>query len=187
MATVHEQLLEHSNVFEALAEQTTLIERVAQALIQVLEKGNKIFLAGNGGSAADAQHIAAELSGRYLRERSGLAAIALTTDTSALTAIGNDFGFDQVFSRQLQALAQKGDAVIAYSTSGNSQNILNLLEQAKLIDCFSVGLTGESGGKMKAMLDECFCVPSGHTPRIQEAHAFIGHALCDIIDQHFSS
>ena len=143
-------------------------------------------MAGNGGSAADAQHIAAELTGRYLRSRSGLAAIALTTDTSALTAIGNDFGYEAVFSRQLEALATKNDALIVYSTSGNSANIIEAVSLAKSMDCYVVALTGNSGGKLKSLVDDCLCAPSSETPRIQEAHAFIGHALCDLIDQHFA-
>ncbi len=181
-----EQLAAHSAVFEQLPAMFGALEQSAAQLVEVLRAGNKILLAGNGGSAADAQHIAAELTGRYLRTRKGLPAIALTTDTSALTAIGNDFGFDQVFSRQVEALAAKGDALIVYSTSGNSANIIEAVEVAKSVGCLTIALTGDSGGKLKALVDTCFCMPSGETPRIQEAHAFVGHALCDLIDRQFT-
>ena len=180
------QLEEHIAVFTHMQPIISDIERVAEKLSAVLKAGNKILLAGNGGSAADAQHIAAELTGRYIRTRRGLPAIALTTDTSALTAIGNDFGFEQVFARQVEALASPSDALILYSTSGNSANILQAIAQAKKTDCYIVGLTGQSGGKMQTLVDHCFCVPSDFTPRIQEAHAFIGHSLCDIIDKNLS-
>jgi len=183
--SLSEQLSAHIAVFEQLPALLGSIESTAAQLVETLRAGNKILLAGNGGSAADAQHIAAELTGRYLRTRKGLPAIALTTDTSALTAIGNDFGFDQVFVRQLEALAVSGDALIVYSTSGNSGNILAAVELAREIGCTTIALTGDSGGKLKEQVDVCFCVPSSETPRIQEAHAFIGHALCDLIDSQF--
>ncbi|RUM44615.1 MAG: D-sedoheptulose 7-phosphate isomerase [Hydrogenimonas sp.] len=152
---------------------------------ETLEAGHKILLCGNGGSAADAQHIAAELTGRYKIERKGLPAIALTTDTSALTAIGNDYGYEHVFARQLEALAQKGDLLIAISTSGNSQNVLYALEKAKEIGCRTVGLSGKGGGKMSDLCDINIVVPSDDTARIQEMHIMIGHILCQLIDNEY--
>ena len=184
--SLSEQLSAHIAVFEQLPALMGQLASTAEQLVETLRGGNKILLAGNGGSAADAQHIAAELTGRYLRARKGLPAIALTTDTSALTAIGNDFGFDQVFVRQLEALAVAGDAFIVYSTSGNSSNIIAAVELAREIGCSTIALTGEGGGRLKDQVDVCFCMPSNETPRIQEAHAFIGHALCDLIDRQFS-
>ncbi len=184
--SLSEQLSAHIAVFEQLPALMGQLASTAEQLVETLRGGNKILLAGNGGSAADAQHIAAELTGRYLRTRKGLPAIALTTDTSALTAIGNDFGFDQVFVRQLEALAVAGDAFIVYSTSGNSSNIIAAVELAREIGCSTIALTGEGGGRLKDQVDVCFCMPSNETPRIQEAHAFIGHALCDLIDRQFS-
>jgi D-sedoheptulose 7-phosphate isomerase len=152
---------------------------------ETLEAGHKILLCGNGGSAADAQHIAAELTGRYKIERKGLPAIALTTDTSALTAIGNDYGYEHVFARQVEALAQKGDLLIAISTSGNSQNVLYALEKAKEIGCRTVGLSGKGGGKMSDLCDINIVVPSDDTARIQEMHIMIGHILCQLIDNEY--
>lgn len=184
--SLSEQLAAHIAVFEQLPALLPPLEQVAAKLVEVLRAGNKILLAGNGGSAADAQHIAAELTGRYLRSRKGLPAIALTTDTSALTAIGNDFGFDQIFVRQVEALAVAGDALIVYSTSGNSANIIEAVNLAKATGCLTIGLTGAGGGKLNDLVDSCFCMPSSETPRIQEAHAFVGHALCDLIDRQFT-
>lgn len=185
--SLSEQLAAHMAVFEQLSTLITPMEQAADKLVEVLRSGNKILLAGNGGSAADAQHIAAELTGRYLRSRKGLPAIALTTDTSALTAIGNDFGFEQIFARQVEALAVAGDALIVYSTSGNSANIIAAVNLAKASGCLTIALTGASGGKLKDLVDTCFCMPSSETPRIQEAHAFVGHALCDLIDRQFTA
>ena len=150
--------------------------------MQALAGNNKILLAGNGGSAADAQHIAAELTGRFRREREGLPAIALTTDTSALTAIGNDYGFEQIFARQIEALGCKDDLFIAISTSGNSPNIIKALEVAKKQGCKSVGLSGNKGGKMRALCDVCIVVPSNDTARIQEMHTLIGHIFAHLVD-----
>ena len=180
------QLKDHQAVFDRLVTLTPQIEDVALRVIDALRSGGKLLLAGNGGSAADAQHIAAEFSGRYLVEREGLAALALTTDTSAITAIGNDYGFERVFRRQFEALARPGDVLWVYSTSGNSANIVEAVKAAKALDCYVVALTGESGGRLKNLVDECLCVPSAETPRIQEAHAFIGHAICDIVDRAFA-
>ncbi|MCM1225259.1 MAG: D-sedoheptulose 7-phosphate isomerase [Lachnospiraceae bacterium] len=153
--------------------------------IHTLKNGGKILLCGNGGSAADSQHIAAELTGRYKRERRGLCAIALTTDTSALSAIGNDYGYDFVFSRQCEALAQKGDLLWGISTSGNSQNVLNALKVAREIGCATLGFGGRDGGAMRTLCDVLLISPSEDTPRIQEMHILMGHILCDLIEREF--
>ena len=150
-----------------------------------LAKGNKILICGNGGSAADAQHIAAELTGRYKKNRIALPAIALSVDTSALTAIGNDFGFETVFSRQLEALAKEGDLLIAISTSGNSENVINALKKAKELNCRSISLSGKGGGRMNQISDVNIVVPSNDTPRIQEMHILIGHIICQSVDNVF--
>lgn len=163
------------------------ISQLADSVIDTLERGNKILLCGNGGSAADAQHIAAELTGRFLeKDRRPLPAIALTTDTSALTAVGNDFGFDSVFSRQVEALAVKGDMLIGLTTSGNSNNVIAALEMARKLGCVTVALTGGDGGRARLATEFCLAVPSQETPRIQEIHILLGHILCDLVDQHFS-
>ncbi len=159
------------------------IETVARKMAAALGGGGKIFFFGNGGSAADAQHLAAEFVNKFLRERGALAALALTTDTSALTAIGNDLGFDHIFSRQLEALARPKDVVVAISTSGNSANVLRGVEAAKRLGCLTVGLTGGTGGLLAAAADEAFVVPSPETPRIQETHITLGHALCATVDE----
>ncbi|MBL0687368.1 MAG: D-sedoheptulose 7-phosphate isomerase [Sulfurospirillum sp.] len=149
---------------------------------EVIKNNNKILLFGNGGSAADAQHIAAELSGRYKKERKGLPGIALTTDTSVLTAVSNDYGYDRVFDRQVEALARKGDLLIGISTSGNSKNILRGLSIGKNIGCKTIGLSGHGGGVMSEFCDINLVVPSDDTPRIQEMHIMIGHIICQAID-----
>jgi D-sedoheptulose 7-phosphate isomerase len=148
-----------------------------------LRRGNKLLFAGNGGSAADAQHLAAELVVRFKLDRPGLPALALTVDSSVLTAIGNDYGFDQLFSRQVQALGQAGDVLIALSTSGNSVNILNAVPAAKAADIKVIAMTGASGGALAHIADLCLCMPSEDTPRIQEAHTLLGHILCDLLEQ----
>jgi len=153
--------------------------------VKTLKAGNKILLCGNGGSAADAQHIAAELTGRYKTERRGLPGIALTTDTSALTAIGNDYGYERIFDRQIEALANKGDLIIGISTSGNSKNILSALKLAKVLGCNTLGFSGKNGGEMNEVCDVNLIVPSDDTPRIQEMHILFGHTICQIIDDSF--
>ena len=163
------------------------LEVAATLLVDTLKRGNKVLLCGNGGSAADAQHIAAELTGRYKSERRGLPAIALTTDTSALTAISNDYGYAKVFDRQVEALANKGDLLIGISTSGNSDNILSALTTAKALGCTIIGLSGRDGGKMNDLCDVNLVVPSDDTPRIQEIHILLGHTLCQIVDDAFSN
>ena len=162
------------------------LAKASQIAVETLKKGNKVLLCGNGGSAADAQHIAAELTGRYKSERRGLPGIALTTDTSALTAIGNDYGYDRVFDRQVEALANTGDLLIGISTSGNSANILSALSLAKEIGCHTIGFSGRDGGKMNEVCDVNLVVPSNNTPRIQEIHILLGHTLCQIIDNELS-
>lgn len=181
-----EQLDEHIAVMDMARELAPMVESVGQRWVDALASGGKILLMGNGGSAADAQHIAAELVGRYLCERKGLPSIALTTDTSILTAVGNDYGYDAVFSRQVEALAQPQDIVVGYSTSGNSTNVCAAIQAAKDVGCYTVALTGESGGQLLNAVDACIRVPSSSTPRIQEVHAFVGHMLCAIVDASFT-
>ncbi len=161
------------------------IDQILQAtkiMTDTLKKGNKILIAGNGGSAADAQHIAAEIVGRYKIMRKGFPAIALTTDTSILTAIGNDFGFNTIFSRQIEALGKKDDLFIALSTSGNSENVIKGVELARSRGIKIIGLTGHDGGKLKELCDCWIGVPSVNTPRIQEAHITIGHIMCEFTE-----
>jgi D-sedoheptulose 7-phosphate isomerase len=158
------------------------IAEAANVIVKCLRAGGKLIAFGNGGSAADAQHIAAEFVGRYRAQRRALAAIALTTDSSALTAIGNDYGFEEIFARQLEAIGKPGDVVLAISTSGNSPNILRGLECAKKLGMVSIGLTGGTGGKMRSQVDLCLCVPSDSTPRIQEAHILIIHILSGFVE-----
>ncbi len=155
----------------------------AKLIVKCLRQGNKIILFGNGGSAADAQHIAGELVGRFKKERKAHPAISLATDTSVLTCLGNDYGFEYIFSRQLQALAKKGDVVIALSTSGKSPNILRAISEAKNMGCKIIALTGEKGTHLPAQVDVCIKIPSQNTPRIQEAHITIGHIWCEIVDE----
>ena len=162
------------------------LEKASALAVEVLKRGNKVLLCGNGGSAADAQHIAAELTGRYKIERRGFPGIALTTDTSALTAIANDYGYDRVFDRQVEALANEGDLLIGISTSGNSANIISALTLAKELGCITIGFSGRNGGKMNEVCDVNLVVPSDDTPRIQEMHILFGHTICQIIDDELS-
>ena len=159
------------------------IARTAETIAHGLRNGRKVLFFGNGGSAADAQHLAAELVGRFGPDRSALPGIALTTDTSILTALGNDYGYDKVFSRQIEALGQPGDTALGISTSGNSPSVLGALDVARARGLFTVGLTGETGGKMNDRAEVLFRVPSKQTPRIQETHILLGHILCDLIDR----
>lgn len=161
------------------------IAAAATIILTQLLAGGKLITFGNGGSAADAQHIAAEFVGRYRAERKALAAVALTTDSSTLTSIGNDFGFEEIFSRQLEAVGKPGDVVLAISTSGNSRNVLHAVTAARQIGLFTIGLAGRTGGKMREMVDMCLCVPSDSTPRIQEAHTLIIHILSGIVENAF--
>ncbi|MCB1802587.1 MAG: D-sedoheptulose 7-phosphate isomerase [Gammaproteobacteria bacterium] len=159
------------------------IEHIAALTIDAYRAGNKVLIAGNGGSAADAQHIAAEFVSRFSFDRPALPALALTTDTSILTAIGNDYGYETLFSRQLNANAREKDIFVAISTSGNSPNILHALHTANDLGLVTVGLTGGSGGKMAGLCEHCLVVPSSETPRIQESHIVIGHILCWAVEQ----
>ena len=176
----------HGEVFSKMETLFSSIECIAKLAIDSIKSNGKIVIFGNGGSAADAQHIAAELVGRYKASRKGLSALALTTDTSALTAISNDFGYENVFKRQLEALLNKNDLVIGISTSGNSHNVLNALDYAKSMHAKVVGFSGAQGGKMNDICDINLVIPSDDTPRIQEMHIFVGHTLCHLIDIHFS-
>ena len=168
-----------------LADEALLVrvEAVAEACIHAMKRGNKVLLAGNDGSAADAQHIAGEFVSRFAFDRPGLPAIALTTDTSILTAIGNDYGYDKLFARQVQAHAQKGDIFIAYSTSGKSPNVVAALQEAKNRGVVCIGMTGNRGGPMKELCDHYLEVPSADTPKIQEGHAVLGHILCGLVER----
>nr|WP_312250326.1 D-sedoheptulose 7-phosphate isomerase [Stenotrophomonas geniculata] len=174
--------LENFQRMAADAALATQIEQAVALCVDALKAGRKILFAGNGGSAADAQHWAGELVSRFYYDRPGLPAIALTTDTSILTAIGNDYGYDYTFARQIEALGLQGDVFVAISTSGRSKNIMRALEACEAKGVRVIGFTGEHGGDMKDRCDICFRVPSSETPRIQEGHEFIGHLLCALIE-----
>jgi len=165
-----------------LQRQADVIGEIGRKLATVLKGGKTVFLFGNGGSAADAQHIAAELEARFLKERRALRCHALTTNTSTLTAVGNDYGYEYTFSRQVEAYCRKGDAVIAISTSGNSPNVLEAVKRAKKLGATAIGFTNEKGGKLKGLVDLCLQVPSTDTQRVQECHMAVGHIVCDIIE-----
>ncbi len=160
------------------------VNQLAEKITSALKAGNKVILMGNGGSASDAQHIAAELVGRYKKERKAYPAIALHTNTSTITAVGNDYGYDEIFSRQIEAFAKKGDVVIGISTSGNSKNICKALEKSKEMGCFNVGLIGRDGGTIKNITDLNLIVKSSNTPRIQECHILIGHSVCELVEEN---
>jgi len=178
---------EHLSVVQKMTELITDITNASDKIYFALKNGKKIMLCGNGGSAADAQHIAAEFTCRFVKERRALPAVALTTDTSALTAIGNDYGFECIFARQLEALAQPGDILIGFTTSGNSQNVINALMRGNEIGCITIGLTGRDGGKLTSVASTSIVVPSSSTARIQEMHIMIGHVFCDFIDEKFEN
>jgi len=181
--TVRRRLLESARVTESTAAQAALIAKMAQALLAAFKRGNKLLAFGNGGSACDAQNFADELVGRFERNRPPLSAIALTTNTSDLTAIANDFGFEHVFERQLEAHARPGDAAVAISTSGNSPNVLLAARKARELGLPVLGLSGETGGKLKPLCDHCLCVPSRTVAHIQEAHIAVIQALCGLIEE----
>ena len=183
--TIKSELEGHLATIKATFALEADIKKACETAVATLKAGGKILLCGNGGSAADAQHIAAELTGRYKTERGALAGIALTTDTSALTAIGNDYGYEFVFSRQLEALGREGDLLIAISTSGNSGNVIKALELARKIGIKTIGLSGRTGGAMNELCELNLVVPSNDTPRIQEMHIMIGHIICQAIDDAF--
>src|ERR1700692_2654523 len=179
---IQESISVKNGLARAASEQ---IAEAATAIIACLRGGGKLIVFGNGGSASDAQHIGAELVGRYAVKRQALAAIALTTNSSSLTAIANDFGFEEIFARQLEALAKPQDVVLAISTSGNSSNVVRALETAKTLGLKKIGLTGNDGGKLRDLVDICVIVPSSSTPRIQEAHSLVIHILCGIVENAF--
>jgi len=174
---------EHLEVVRQVLVQQDVLESISLAMVATLRAGGKILWCGNGGSAADSQHLAAEIVGRYRRERRGLPSVALTTDTSILTAVANDYGYDAVFSRQVEALGKPGDILVGISTSGNSRNVLAALETARSQGLVTVGFTGAGGGKMAEVTDHLFVVASSDTARIQEAHILVGHMFCDWIEQ----
>ena len=180
------QIQETQRVMTTMLADEALLARVeaaAQACVACIKTGNKVLLVGNGGSAADAQHIAGEFVSRFAFDRPGLPAIALTTDTSILTAIGNDYGYEKLFSRQVQAHAQKGDVLIAYSTSGKSPNVMAALQEARNRGVVCIGMTGNRGGPMRELCDHYLDVPSSDTPKIQEGHAVLGHIICGLVEQ----
>lgn len=185
MQVVATQLRETSENLQLMTKDAALLAatvQVAEACIEALRKGHKVLFAGNGGSAADAQHMAGELVSRFAYDRPGLPSFALTTDTSVLTAIGNDYGYEHVFARQLEAVGAAGDVFVAISTSGHSPNVLKALDVARGKGIVTVGMTGRQGGRMPERCDYLLRVPSDSTPRIQEGHIAIGHAICQIIE-----
>ena len=176
-------IAEHIKVIQALYNDHSVLERIASKMSAAILRGNKILWCGNGGSAADSQHLAAELVGRFLRERRALPSIALTTNTSILSAIGNDYGYELIFRRQVEALCAAGDVVVGISTSGNSRNVCLALEKAHEIGAYTVAFTGMKTGGLGRVADETLQIPSTETPRIQEGHILCGHMLCDYIEQ----
>ena len=176
---------EIANNFTKLKQKSSVVEQIAQLCIEALTNGNKVIFCGNGGSAADSQHLAAELMGRYKFDRAPMPAMSLTVDTSALTAIGNDYGYDKVFSRQLRGIGNKGDVLVGISTSGNSKNILDAFAVAKDKGIKTVAFTGEAGGEMLKSADICLNVPSSTTNNIQEMHIACGHLICGIVEARF--
>ncbi|WP_374428867.1 D-sedoheptulose 7-phosphate isomerase [Ideonella dechloratans] len=175
-------LAEHLQLFQQLSGLSPEVSEAGRRIAAALAQGGKLMLCGNGGSAADAQHIASELTGRFIQERRPLAGIALTTDSSALTCIGNDYAFDEVFARQLRALGRAGDVLIGISTSGNSANVVKAVQAAREMGITVIGLLGRDGGALKPLSDVAIVVPSKVTARIQEAHILIGHTLCGLIE-----
>ena len=184
LKNIRKSLLESADLKKQVAEEFgEIIEQAINLIFVSLRNNNKVLLMGNGGSAADAQHIAGELIGRFKLERNSIPAIALTTDTSILTSIGNDYGFDRVFERQIESLGCEGDIVIAISTSGNSKNVIEALKKSKKNRMKSIGLLGSGGGQIKQLVDLPIVVPSSNTPRIQETHITIGHIICEEIEK----
>jgi len=183
-ANVERSIEVHSRLLAACLPAMTA---AADALVSAYRSGHKALFFGNGGSAADAQHLAAEFVGRYLRQRDPMPALALNANSSAVTAIGNDYGYDLVFARQLQALAVPGDVAVAISTSGNSPSVIEAVKCARRLGLFTIALTGASGGKLRGMVDALIAVPCEETPRIQECHILIGHALCDAVEQEVAN
>lgn len=183
---IRESLSDHAKVIESLSSLIPDIELIAQKMTESLRNGGRIYWAGNGGSAADCQHLAAELVGRFERERKALASVAFTTDTSVLTSIGNDYGFESIYSRQVDALCTPSDIFVGITTSGNSPNILRAIDACKKTGTYAIGFTGHDGGRMALLADHTLIVPAKNTARIQEAHILIGHILCDWIEASFA-
>jgi D-sedoheptulose 7-phosphate isomerase len=177
-------LKEHAAVFELLPTLAPMVAQAGELLGTRLKSGGKAMFCGNGGSAADSQHLAAELTGRFIHDRPPLAGLALSTDTSALTCIGNDYSFDEVFARQVRGLGRPGDVLVAISTSGNSRNVIRAVEEARAASIHVIGFLGRDGGALKDLCDVPIIVPSNVTARIQEAHMLIGHTLCGLVEQH---
>ncbi|MDY3983341.1 MAG: D-sedoheptulose 7-phosphate isomerase [Veillonellaceae bacterium] len=182
---IAERFTDHLDVFGKTMEHMEEIDVIAERVASALTSGHKIFFCGNGGSAADAQHLAAELVGRFQKERRSLAAIALTTDTSILTAVANDYSYDQVFARQVEGLGRAGDVLIGISTSGNSKNVVEAVLKARDIGMHTFAFTGEGGGKLADLCDLVFAVPSKVTARIQEMHILAGHIICELVDEDY--
>lgn len=183
---MHREFEKSRRLLEALSSDAALHRQVLEVVslsVEALKRGNKLLFAGNGGSAADAQHWAGELVSRFNYDRPGLPGIALTTDSSILTAISNDYGYERVFARQIEALGVKGDVLYAISTSGNSKNILRGIDAARAIGIVVIGFTGQGGGAMAEACDLCFCMPSSETPKVQEGHEFLGHMICGMIER----
>ncbi len=181
--TVKDKILVIADNFKALSAMAGEVERIAELCADALKNGHKIMFCGNGGSAADSQHLAAELVGRYKMNRPAMNALALTVDTSILTAVGNDYGYDTVFRRQVEGVGQSGDVLVGLSTSGNSRNIVLAFELAKEKGITTVALTGQGGGAMKELADYCIAVPSGATNNIQEMHIAVGHLICELVER----
>jgi D-sedoheptulose 7-phosphate isomerase len=182
-----EGLEEHLRVVKQLELAFELLSTVATRMCHALQSGHMVFWCGNGGSAADCQHLAAELVGRFRRERKGLASIALTTDSSILTSIGNDYGYDCVFARQVEALCRPGDVLVGISTSGSSPNVYSAISKARDIGVYTFAMTGKGGGLLATLADICLQVPSSDTARVQESHILMGHLLCDLIETHIDA
>ncbi|MBE6079249.1 MAG: D-sedoheptulose 7-phosphate isomerase [Veillonella sp.] len=182
---IAERFTDHLDVFGKTMEQMDVIQLMAERCKEALKAGNKVLFCGNGGSAADAQHLAAELIGRFQKERRSLASIALTTDTSILTAVANDYGYDEVFARQVEGLGRSGDVLIGISTSGNSANVVKAALKARDTGMHTIAFTGEGGGKLKDICDITFAVPSKVTARIQEMHIMVGHIICELVEEEY--
>lgn len=182
---IKKEISSHIETFESISKLSNDIEKIANILIKTLKNKKKIILFGNGGSASDSNHIVAELVGRYKIDRDSLPAISLCSNSAIITSIANDYGYDYIFSKQIQSIANENDSIIAISTSGNSKNVINGILEAKKKKCNIIALSGYDGGEMKSLCDICLNIASHNTPRIQEAHIFIGHLLCHIIEQNY--
>ncbi len=182
---IKKTLEESAGLKKALAKQAALINKIAAEIIAALKKGGKVIIFGNGGSASDSQHMAAELVGRFNREKRPLPALALTVNTSILTAIANDYGYEYIFSKQIEAHAKKGDIIFAISTSGNAKNVIEAVLTARRLKCRTIGLSGKDGGRLAKIADLSFVVPSNNTARIQEAHITIIHIICALVEDAF--